>query len=98
MVAQVALTLVLLVAAGLLTRTFAKIQAIDPGFRADGVLTFRIPVGDAALRLSRGAATSWRARSRAALARCPSVTGVGAVEPPALRRDPELGRSVLGRE
>jgi predicted permease len=42
-VAQVALTVVLLVGAGLLTRTFARVLAIDPGFRAEGVLTFRIP-------------------------------------------------------
>jgi predicted permease len=54
--AQVALALVLLIAAGLIARTFQNVRAIDPGFDARSALTFRIglparqfPTRDAAI-------------------------------------------------
>ena len=40
-VSQTAFTFVLLVAGGLMLRTFAELRAIDPGFRGDNVLTMR---------------------------------------------------------
>jgi len=42
-VAQVAVSFVLLVVAGLMGRTFLAVQSVDPGFETDRVLTMEIP-------------------------------------------------------
>jgi putative ABC transport system permease protein len=41
-VAQVAMATILLVGSGLVLRSFQRLRAVDPGFRADSVMTFRI--------------------------------------------------------
>jgi predicted permease len=41
-VAEVALALVLLVGAGLLIKSFARLQGVDPGFRTDRIMTFKL--------------------------------------------------------
>jgi putative ABC transport system permease protein len=43
-VAEVALSLVLLIGTGLMFRTFAKLHAVSPGFQPDNVLTFNLSV------------------------------------------------------
>ena len=43
--AQVAIALVLLVGAGLLLRSFERLRKVDPGFRAEHVLTFLLDIG-----------------------------------------------------
>jgi putative ABC transport system permease protein len=44
---QVGLTMVVLVGAGLLVRSFARVGAIDPGFSADEVITMTVSLPDA---------------------------------------------------
>jgi putative ABC transport system permease protein len=50
-VAEIALALVLTVAAGLLLRSFVKLLEVDPGFRVDHVLTLQMNIPD---RLTTG--------------------------------------------
>jgi len=78
-VAEVALALTLLVGAGLLLRSFANLRAIDPGFRADHVLTV-----DLNLPRSRYETPARQVQFYSALiertSALPGVRSVGAVE------------------
>jgi putative ABC transport system permease protein len=76
-VAQVALTLVLLSAGGLVARSFERLIAMDPGFRSAGVLTFRVAM-DPRLFPRTEDAYAFQDRVETALGALPGVRSVGA--------------------
>lgn len=47
MVVEIALSLVLLMGAGLLIKSFLKLRAVDPGFKPEGVVTLNLNLPDA---------------------------------------------------
>ena len=76
-VAQVALTLVLLSAGGLVARSLERLLAVDPGFNPAGVLTFRVAMGP--LLFPEGAdAFAFQDRVEAALSALPGISSVSA--------------------
>jgi putative ABC transport system permease protein len=76
-VAQVALTLVLLATGGLVVRSFDSLLRADPGFRAEGLLTIRVPIPGQVIQ--EGAqAFALQDRLEQSLRRLPGVSGVSA--------------------
>jgi putative ABC transport system permease protein len=76
-VAQLATALVLLAGAGLLVRSFARLLAVDPGFRAEGVLALQVFAWD---RLeSKAARAAFFRDTIARLEELPGTSRVGAV-------------------
>jgi putative ABC transport system permease protein len=76
-VAQVALTLVLLCAGGLVARSLERLLAADPGFRPAGVLTFAVAMGPR-LFPKDPEAFAFQERVENALAALPGVRTVSA--------------------
>ncbi len=77
MAAQVALALVLLMASGLLVRSFLGLRAVDPGFDSSSALTLRIALPTGAYPTRRSAVTGHHAILDR-LAALPGVTAVSA--------------------
>ena len=75
-VAEIALSLVVLAGAGLVMRSVERLERVDPGFRADGVLTFQVylPPSRYPKDVQRAAAA---ARTLAAVAALPGVERAG---------------------
>jgi putative ABC transport system permease protein len=74
---QVALALVLLVAAGLLTRSFIRVNSGDIGFKAENVLTLRLLLSDARKYAKPAQWRTFQERAVEAVAAVPGVETVG---------------------
>ena len=95
-VVQIALSVVLLVGAGLLVRAFVEVQRVDTGFRADRHLTFRVALPDGRYRNHRSGAR--RGGRAAAAARGASRRDRRRRhQPSSVRRPAELGPDLRAR-
>ena len=77
-VAEIALAVMLLAGAGLLMRSFARLQSVNPGFRAAESLTFRTALPAAAYR-GEPERSSFYQRAIERVEALPGVTSAGAI-------------------
>ena len=82
--AEVALSLMLVVGAGLLVKSLARLESVHPGFNPDGVLTFNLVLPRARYPKSEQIANTFFDIERR-LRSGPQVTAVGSVSTLALR-------------
>jgi putative ABC transport system permease protein len=79
-VSEVALSLVLLVGAGLMVRSFSQLQKVDPGFQAENVVTFNAPL-QFVKYLTTQSRANFANQLGERLAAIPGVEAVGGVTP-----------------
>jgi putative ABC transport system permease protein len=96
LVAEVALSLILLVGASLLLRSFARLTHVDPGFRAERVLSFavglpQVAYADDPKRIAFFDSLLDTLRTK------PGVQAVGMVQTPPIRSDYLLSFTIQGR-
>jgi putative ABC transport system permease protein len=77
-ISEIALSLVLLVGAGLMLKSFARLQSVNPGFNADGVLTMRVELPDAKYHEDQQVINFFRQATERIRA-LPGVESVGAI-------------------
>ena len=77
-ISELALSLVLLIGAGLLIRSFVRLQSVDPGFTADNVLSMQVMVSDAKYKDPKIRAGFYR-EVETRIAHLPGVVAEGAV-------------------
>ena len=96
LVLEVALSLVLLVGAALLLRSFARVTSIDPGFRVDNVLTFRVALPNATYQ-GREKRVAFFDNLLARLDEHPQITAAGMTQTLPMRGDYYLSVDIQGR-
>jgi predicted permease len=83
-VAEIALSLVLVISAGLMIRSFLKLQKVDPGFVPDNVLTMRISLPGAKYS-DDDQARAFFEQAQERIRNLPGIVSVGATTTPALK-------------
>jgi putative ABC transport system permease protein len=96
LVAEVALSLVLLVGAALLLRSFAHLTNVDPGFRADHVLAFRVSLPAVSYREPHKVIAFFDTLL-ARLEALPQVQSAGMIQTIPMRGDYFLSFTIQGR-
>src|SRR5207237_5296270 len=75
-IAEIALTLVLLTGAGLMLKSFLRMRAVDPGFRPENILTATVDLPDSTYHTPLEL-QSFQQRTLARLATLPGVLAAG---------------------
>ncbi len=96
-VAQIALSVVLVVGALLLVRTVQRVQQVDPGFSADGVLSFRVALPGSRYP-NQDAFNAFSRRLQDALAAMPGATAAAAVSHAPYDHVPNWGGPYIATE
>jgi predicted permease len=96
-VAQVALSVVLVVGALLLVRTVQQVQQVDPGFNATGVLSFRVALPGSRYP-NQDAFNAFSRRMQETLAALPGATAASAVSHAPYDHVPNWGGPYLASE
>ena len=96
LVMEVALSIVLLVGATLLLRSFERITSVDPGFKSEGVLAFQVGLPQATYR-DAAQRVAFFDRFLGDLSALPDVRNVGMVQSLPLRGDYVLSVEISGR-
>ncbi|MGH9938782.1 MAG: ABC transporter permease, partial [Blastocatellia bacterium] len=78
-IAEVALSVILLAGAGLLLQSFVRLQRVDPGFQSQNALTFRVPLSPRRYPLGQAQRVAFIDRLIERVRNLPGVTAAGAI-------------------
>jgi putative ABC transport system permease protein len=95
-IAEVALSVVLLAGAGLLFRSFMRLQSVETGFASEQVLTARVSPSGTNFQ-NEAAYTNFYKRTIEKIGTLPGVIDVGAINTLPLDKGPTLGFRIEGR-
>lgn len=95
-VVECVLAVALLVGAGLLIRSFLRLQSVDPGFKPEGVLLARVSLPRSATR-TQAQTVAFFHQAIERVEALPGVRAVGVIEDLIMRRNPDNMITVEGR-